>query len=98
MSIIQNQSADRGGREEPAAAVRMAVAGAVVEVEVEMAEAGFVVNDTDSGARSHSPGTNLRESNIPITVPSTQGSNNNTLDTSVFRFSQLAIKGADPTM
>ena len=87
MSIIQNQSADRGGWEEPAAAVRMAVAGAVAEVEVEMAEAGFVVNDTDLGARSHSPGTNLRESNTPITVPSTQGSNNNALNTSVFRFS-----------
>ena len=56
----------------------------MVEVEVEMAEAGFIINDINSGARSHSPGTNLREGNTPITVPFTQGSNNNALNTLVF--------------
>ena len=64
----------------------MAVAGAVAEVEVEMAEAGFVVNDTNSGAGSHSPGTNLRESNTPSIVLSTQGSNYNALNKLVFQF------------
>ena len=62
----------------------MAIAGAAAEVKVEIVEAGFIINNTNSGARSYLLETNLRESNTPIIVLSTQGSNNNPLTTLVF--------------
>ena len=80
------------------AAVHMAAAGMVIEIEMATVEAGFATNDIEMGASSPTLGTPLNGTNTPTLVFSTQGSSNDASDTSVFKLSQLVIEGADPAM
>ena len=69
------------------AAVHMAAAGVVVEIEMATAEAGFATNDIEMGASSPTLGTPLNVTNTPTSVFSTQGSSNDVSDMLVFKLS-----------